>query len=75
MAFIYRQSVQIEINPIYLMLPATVCCCYAFMLPVATPPNAIVFEAAKMKPMQLVMMFFLPPSPLILKLSQRFTAD
>jgi di/tricarboxylate transporter len=27
---------------------------YAFMLPVATPPNAIVFSAAKMNPVEMV---------------------
>ena len=36
------------------MLSATVTCSYAFMLPVATPPNAIVFAAAKMKPIEMV---------------------
>jgi len=38
-----------EINPLYLMIPATISCSYAFILPVATPPNAIVFSASKMK--------------------------
>jgi sodium-dependent dicarboxylate transporter 2/3/5 len=33
----------IEVNPLALMLPATVSASCAFMLPVATPPNAIVF--------------------------------
>ncbi|KAG0714781.1 Solute carrier family 13 member 3 [Chionoecetes opilio] len=42
-------ALNIEVNPIYLMLPAAVCCSYAFMLPVATPPNAIVFSVANMK--------------------------
>lgn len=32
-----------DINPIYLLIPATFSASYAFMLPVATPPNAIVF--------------------------------
>ncbi|MPD00484.1 Solute carrier family 13 member 1 [Portunus trituberculatus] len=36
------------------MLPAAVCCSYAFMLPVATPPNAIVFSVANMKSSEMV---------------------
>ncbi|XP_068207562.1 bromodomain-containing protein 8-like [Palaemon carinicauda] len=42
-------SLAIGVNPIYLMLPAAVCCAYAFMLPVATPGNAIVLTAAGLK--------------------------
>jgi sodium-dependent dicarboxylate transporter 2/3/5 len=33
----------IEVNPLVLMVGATVAASCAFMLPVATPPNAVVF--------------------------------
>ncbi|KAA0189199.1 hypothetical protein HAZT_HAZT002838 [Hyalella azteca] len=35
----------IGMNPIFLMLPVTICCSYALMMPVSNPPNAIAFNA------------------------------
>jgi sodium-dependent dicarboxylate transporter 2/3/5 len=41
-------SQQLELNPLYLMLPATLTTSLAFMLPVSTAPNAIVAAAGGM---------------------------
>jgi sodium-dependent dicarboxylate transporter 2/3/5 len=42
-------SLTLCINPIYLMMTCAISCSYAFMLPVATAPNAIVFSHSTMK--------------------------
>lgn len=38
-------AIRVSVNPLYFMLPATVGCSYAFMLPVSTPPNSIAFAS------------------------------
>lgn len=49
------QSRTIGLNPLYVMLPCTLSASFAFMLPVATPPNAIVFAYGHLKVSDMVM--------------------
>lgn len=48
----------IEVSPIWLMLPTTLAASCAFMFPVATPPNAIVFGSRKVKVLEMVKIGF-----------------
>jgi sodium-dependent dicarboxylate transporter 2/3/5 len=42
-------AVAIRVNPLLLMVPATLSASCAFMLPVATPPNAIIFGTDRVR--------------------------
>ncbi|HEU0135684.1 MAG TPA: DASS family sodium-coupled anion symporter [Flavobacterium sp.] len=41
---LYTLAVQSNLNPLILVLPATIAASFGFMLPVGTPPNAMVFS-------------------------------
>ncbi|XP_041796503.1 solute carrier family 13 member 2-like [Chelmon rostratus] len=43
----------IKIHPLYVMLPCTISASLAFMLPVATPPNALAFSYGNLKVMDM----------------------
>ncbi|XP_054837146.1 Na(+)/dicarboxylate cotransporter 3 [Eublepharis macularius] len=38
-------AIHLKVNPLYLMIPGTIGCSFAFMLPVSTPPNSIAFAS------------------------------
>jgi sodium-dependent dicarboxylate transporter 2/3/5 len=46
-------SIATEVNPLLFMIPATISASMAFMLPVATPPNAIIFGTGRIHVFQM----------------------
>ncbi|XP_068943211.1 solute carrier family 13 member 1 [Petaurus breviceps papuanus] len=44
----------IHVNPLYILLPSTLCTSFAFLLPIANPPNAIVFSYGHLKVIDMV---------------------
>ena len=51
-------AVAVKINPLLLMIPATLSASCAFMMPVATPPNAIIFGSGKIRIIEMVKVGF-----------------
>ncbi|XP_061164669.1 solute carrier family 13 member 2-like [Saccostrea echinata] len=49
MPIIFELAISVGLHPLYLMISSTIACSFAFCLPVATPPNAIVFSSGFIK--------------------------
>lgn len=39
----FLQAEAIHVNPLYVLIPTTLCTSFSFLLPVSNPPNAVVF--------------------------------
>ena len=46
-------AMSLELNPLLFMLPATISASLAFMMPAATPPNAIIFGTKRIKVLEM----------------------
>ena len=42
-------AIGLEVNPLIFVIPTTIAASCAFMLPIATPPNAVIFGSGKVK--------------------------
>lgn len=47
-------AVAMKTNPLLLIIPATLSASFAFMMPVATPPNAVVFGSGRIKMIEMI---------------------
>lgn len=52
-------ALQLHVNPLYIMFPTAIATSFAFMLPVATPPNAVVFSYGHLKVIDMVLVGFM----------------
>ncbi|XP_045170886.2 Na(+)/citrate cotransporter-like [Mercenaria mercenaria] len=59
MPILANLAVHLQQSPIYLMFPTAIATSFAFMLPVATPPNAVVFSYGYVRVIDMVMSGFI----------------
>jgi len=52
------QALHSAINPVYVIMPASIAASFAFMLPVATPSNAVVFSLGYIKITDMVKYYY-----------------
>lgn len=53
---LYSLAIDLHLNPAVLILPATIAASYGFMLPVGTPPNALVFATGFLPQREMIKM-------------------
>ncbi|XP_062610512.1 solute carrier family 13 member 2-like [Saccostrea cucullata] len=51
-------AITLQVNPLYFMFPTAIATSFAFMLPVATPPNAVVFSYGFIRALDMVVAGF-----------------
>jgi solute carrier family 13 (sodium-dependent dicarboxylate transporter), member 2/3/5 len=56
---LFTMSNQLHINPMILVFPATIAASYGFMMPVGTPPNAMVFATGLVPQKNMIQVGFL----------------
>jgi Na+/H+ antiporter NhaD/arsenite permease-like protein len=54
MPIVAALAANLHVNPMLLLVPAALSTSFAFMLPIATPPNAIVFSSGELKVMDML---------------------
>ncbi|XP_033746933.1 solute carrier family 13 member 2-like [Pecten maximus] len=66
-------GLKLEVNPLYLVLPVTISASISFMLPVATPPNAVVFSYGYIKVIDMIktgLLMNIVPIPIVVLLTE-----
>ncbi|ETN81589.1 hypothetical protein NECAME_17867, partial [Necator americanus] len=53
-SYVVITAESLHIHPLYLALPVAVSCSFAFMLPMATPPNAVVYDTKLITMLEMV---------------------